>query len=73
MKTNKIPQDDSRVRFRDNKGNERTGIYKKESNGYVEISEVAMPEETKFLYPEHEIVSWEYLKSDDVDMTRFVL
>lgn len=73
MRTNNIPKDDSRVRFRDIMGTERAGIYKKESHGYVEISEVEMPEETKFLYPEHEVVSWEYAKSDDTDMTKFVL
>ena len=73
MKTNSIPQDDSRVRFRDSFGTERAGIYKKESNGYVEISEVEMPEETKFLYPEHEVLSWEYVKNDDLDLTKFVL
>ena len=73
MSAFKLPNDDSRVRFKDVSGIEREGIYKKESNGYVEISYVTMPEETKYLYPENEIVSWKYIREEDIDMTKFLL
>jgi len=73
MKKSLSPKDDSRVRFTDMQGIERNGIYKKDSNGYVEISEVEMPEESKYLYPEDEIVEWQYREDNEADMTKFVL
>ena len=73
MKNSPFPKDESRVRFTDMQGIERKGVYKKDSNGYVEISEVEMPEAGLSLYPEDEIVEWEYLDDEDTDMTKFVL
>ncbi|CAG5018196.1 hypothetical protein DYBT9275_05953 [Dyadobacter sp. CECT 9275] len=73
MKQLVLPTDDARITFTDFQGVSRKGMYKEESNGYVEISEVAMPEECGFLYPVNEIASWEYTAEDDMDLTRFIL
>jgi len=73
MKNTLFPKDDSRVKFTDMQGIEREGMYKKDSNGYVEILVDEMPEESKYLYPEDEIVEWKYLDNQEPDMTKFVL
>ena len=73
MKTPFYPPDESHVRFTDMQGVTRKGIFKKEANGYVELSEVEMPMETKFVFPVDEIVRWEKVEDDDIDLTKFIL
>ena len=57
-----FPKDGSAVKFTDLQGIERKGIYKKESNGYMETTELEMPGDNELIYPEEEIRSWEYIE-----------
>ena len=69
MKNPIYPPDETHVFFTDMQGITRRGIYKRESKGYVELSEVEMPMETKFVFPVDEIVRWEQIKDQVVETT----
>jgi len=73
MENLKQPKPDKFVIFTDVHGVERKGMYKTDASGFVEISEVEMPVETKLIYKMSEVNQWKYQQEEDTDLTRFVL
>ncbi len=65
MKDRKLPEDLSQVLFTDINGIPREGTYKKASKAFVEAIGDEGPEDTGNIYPEEDIVSWEYLDKRD--------
>jgi hypothetical protein len=65
MKNPTLPEDQSLVLFTDMNGVPREGIYKKGSKAFVEAIGDEGPEDTGNIYPEEDIVSWEYLEKRD--------
>jgi hypothetical protein len=61
MKNAKLPDDQALVLFTDMNGIPREGIYKKGSKAFIEAIGDEGPEDTGNIYPEEDIVSWEYL------------
>jgi hypothetical protein len=55
-----FPADGSKVLFTDLLGIERKGVYKKNHNGYTETTELEVPAENAYVFPEEEIRSWKY-------------
>jgi hypothetical protein len=65
MEAKKSPSDHSRVRFTDLEGVERTGVYVRGLNGYVEqVSDEALLED-QYVYPEDQVENWEYTEKPD--------
>lgn len=69
MKDELFPIDKSHVFFTDMQGITREGIYKKDLNGYVESNGKESPAYPELIYPENDIVKWEYpeKKNSDAD------
>lgn len=65
MKDRKLPEDQSLVLFTDMNGVPREGTYKKASKAFIEAIGDEGPEDTGNIYPEEDIVSWEYLDKKD--------
>ncbi len=65
METKNSPSDHSRVRFTDFEGVERTGIYVRDLNGFVEqVADEALLED-QYVYPEDQVGNWEYTGERD--------
>jgi hypothetical protein len=65
MQNSKLPNDQALVLFTDMNGISREGVYKKGSKAFVEAMGDEGPEDTGNIYPEEDIVLWEYLKQRD--------
>jgi hypothetical protein len=65
MKDRKLPEDQALVLFTDINGIPREVLYKKGSKAFVEAIGDEGPEDTGNIYPEEDIVSWEYLERKD--------
>lgn len=65
MEPKNNPSDHSKVRFKDFEGVERTGIYVRDLNGYVEqVNDEALLED-QYVYPEDQVENWEYIEKHD--------
>lgn len=65
MRDRKLPEDQSLVLFTDLNGISREGVYKKGSKAFIEALGDEGPEDTGNIYPEEDIVKWEYLEKKD--------
>nr|WP_295924801.1 hypothetical protein [uncultured Dyadobacter sp.] len=54
------PQDGKSLIFTDMLGVVRKGIYKSDKHGFQQREDMELPHETQFVFPEDDIVSWEY-------------
>jgi hypothetical protein len=67
MKDKIYPPDQAKVLFTDVKGVRREGIYVMDMNAYVESVEYSDIRDCTNIFPESEIVQWEYLESENSD------
>ncbi|MEO6686026.1 MAG: hypothetical protein ABIN24_08675 [Dyadobacter sp.] len=66
--TNKIyPPDQAKVLFTDVKGVRREGIYVLDMGAYVESAEDSNIRDCSNIFPENEIVQWEFLETENPD------
>jgi len=73
MKDELFPIDKSHVFFTDLQGITREGIYKKDLNGYIESNGKELPADPEHIYPEVEIVKWEYPEKKNPDADFMVI
>lgn len=57
---NKYPEAGRPLVFTDMQGIVRKGAYNAELHGYQELGETEVPAPNRFVFPEGDIVSWEY-------------
>jgi hypothetical protein len=60
MENSEYPEAGKPLIFTDMQGIVRRGIYKSDRHGFQEIGEVEIPVENEFVFPEDDIVSWDY-------------
>jgi len=61
MENISMPSDHKDVRFTDNLGKTREGIYREVLKAFVETGNGRDPEDVLNMYPQHSIVEWEYI------------
>jgi len=63
-----MPADHKQVRFTDREGNRHEGIYRDVLKAFVDTEHGKDLEDINNIYPEYNIVDWEYLhKNPDAD------
>ncbi|WP_159471269.1 hypothetical protein [Dyadobacter sp. 3J3] len=67
MKDKIYPPDQAEVLFTDVKGVRREGIYVMDMNAYVESADDSNVRDCSNIFPESEIVQWEFLESRNSD------
>lgn len=67
MKDKIYPPDQAEVLFTDVNGVRREGIYVMDMNAYVESVEDSDVRDCSNIFPESEIVQWEFLETENLD------
>ena len=67
MKDKIFPPDQADVLFTDTKGIRREGKYVLDMNAYVELVAESGERNCSNIYPEEEIIQWEYLETESSD------
>ncbi|MCF0056142.1 hypothetical protein [Dyadobacter sp. CY356] len=67
MKNKIYPPDQAKVLFTDVKGVRREGVYVLDMNAYVELVESSDTQDCNNIFPEGEIIQWEFLESENSD------
>lgn len=73
MGTISLPSNMSSVLFTDKNGINREGIYKQSLGAFVEALGDEGPEDTGNIYPENDIVTWEYLDQKENPNSDFMV
>ena len=67
MKNKIYPPDQAKVLFTDLKGVRREGVYVMDMNAYVELVENSETRDCSNIFPENEIIQWEFLETENSD------
>lgn len=67
MENKTYPDDQAQVFFRDNEGANHEGRYVLSMNAFVEIKKGEDPEDCSNVYPQENIIQWEYIERSDMD------